>query len=390
MWIIDRSGRQVRSFNETEVDLLERFANDELVGKSVELANAILRRVRQDNQWLRCACTKPNPVMHIALLESGRFVLRNNPGGDDHVSHCPFGKSISRSAGPGDTRAKITRFNMGSVIAPHGEFHADNKGEGDGDTMAPAQRSGVRYPTLSLLLTLLDDAQLNTYNPAVKVSLSEQFQRLRDAASRYALANGSSLAGALDTMMSTGRMIALGKRVVDTVPKGKRAVGFLLDRIEGTEARSVRLLKGGKMDLQGHVERFASNDGPLLALATITPQKPFSKFFVVGHVATAAIASPNLLFPVTGQAERTVVLELIKLVHWLEAKGEVVQLQKPLFDGDNSPDLILRSRTKVLQLILSRVGDNTSEAPANTVVVPLGDDIQPAKKKIIATFLRSS
>jgi|TARA_Y100001934_G_scaffold283650_2_gene405154 hypothetical protein len=390
MWIVDRTGQHVRSFSASEVDLLERFADDNLTGQSVEQANSILRRVRQDNQWLRCACAKPNPIMHIALLESGRLVLRNNPGGAEHQIQCPFGKSINRAAGPSDSRAKITRFNMGSVIAPHGEFHGEGKSGSVAESMAPARQSGVRYPTLSLLLTLLDDAQLNTYNPAVKVSLSEQFQRLRAAASRYALANGSSLAGAMDTMINTGRMIALGKRVIEQVPKGKRAVGLLLDRIEGTEARSIKLLKGGKMELQGHVERFSSNDGPLLALATVTPQKPFSKFFVIGHVATAAIASPNLLFPVTGQAERVVVVELIKLLHWLENKGEVVQLQKPLFDGDNSPDLILRSRTKVLPLILARRDGGESDEIPNAVVVPLGGDIQPAKNKIIATFLRSS
>tara|TARA_R110002033_G_scaffold121641_1_gene164551 strand:- start:2627 stop:3799 length:1173 start_codon:yes stop_codon:yes gene_type:complete len=388
VWIIDRSGQQVRSFSGTEIDLLERYANDDLVGKSVELANAILRRVRQDNQWLRCSCQKPNPVMHIALLDSGRFVLRNNPGGNDHEQRCAFGRSIKRGGSHVDARVKVKRYDLGIVISPHSEYRDGDGNSSPESTDKRISPGGVRHPTLSLILTLLDDAGLNTYDPANRLKLGEQFQRIRDAANRYSLANGVPLSSAMDTVINKPRLIALGKRLLANTAKGVRPVGFLLDRVDSIASRAVHPAEGNPVEFLGHVERFGDNDEPLLAMATVTPARKHSRFFDLGHVATVPVVSRYHLFPVTSEVERLVVIEVIKLTNWLGSKQVAVTLQKPLFAGDGSPDLILKSRKKTLGLYIGTAADMPDVKAKGGIVMPETGDLQPAKNQIIAFFMR--
>lgn len=388
MQIVDRNRALVRSLGTAERALLIGYSEHRLQGHDSELANRLLRSIRNENHWLLCDCSTPRPVMHVALMDNGKLVLRNNPGTADHIESCPCGRD-DHAAGSGvNKQLKTKRYDLSDRISLHSEFA---RGAGAGKAQpAKAPAGAPSKPVLSLLLTLCDDAGLNTYNPAHPLSLTEQFQRIRDAASRYTLANGMPLQTAMDTEISTRRMISLGKRITDLRGTETRPMGLLFDRVMGAKARKLLLHNDKTLDFFGHVERFGPLSPPLLAMATVSTEDARSRFFKAGHVALCSSVNERLLFPVGSEIERKLIAELVGLVNWMHAKGTSVTIQRHLFAAAGMPVIVLRGRVRVLSVIIEEgtLGDDhPAPISPDSIVYRDGEDIAAFKKRVAGAML---
>ncbi|MEH6688700.1 MAG: hypothetical protein V7693_15740 [Halopseudomonas sabulinigri] len=393
MLIVTRTRQHVRSLSADEKSLVHGFCDQSLSGRDTERANRLLRQIRQEDSWLVCDCVAPAPVMHVALLDSGRLVLRNNPGNDAHAPGCICGKSVqsgNRTVQYASTHSTV-RFDSSDQIALHVEFSSTETLQTPQISRSSANaKTGPKKPILSLLLTLCDDARLNDYNPAHKLSVSEQFARIRQVSERYSLAQGIPLSNAMDTKIDMPRMIQLGKRLAGYEKAATRPMGLLFDRVNGAKSRKLSLLDGKSMGFFGHVERYGPISEPMLAMATVTNQQPGSKFFELGHVALIPSVSDRLLFPVGSKVERELVAQLIGLLDWLQGKGVTVTLHRHLFAGDDQPKLQLKGRGRVLSILLREGGvsdPHPSPPSPDLLTVVSAEEFTSIKRKVAGIFM---
>jgi len=390
MLVITKNRKMVRSLSEHERDLLARYCDQRLMSVENERASRILREIRHNDHWLVCDCMTPGPTLHVALVDNGKLFLRNNQSSANHKDDCSFGRSASGSASERtDNRPGYLRFDHSDLISLHAEF-AGSAGAGKSK---PFYAEGTpKKAILSLLFTLLDDAGLTVYDPSAPLGLSEQFARIRAAAGRYTLAQNIALSSAMDTRISVGRMISLGKRLSGLAPKGARPTGLLFDRIDGIKARDLSLSDGKTIPIFGHVERLGTVSGPLLAMATVTTQTPSSSFFELGHVALIPSVSPRHLFPVSSEVERQAVTQIMGLLDWMHGKGVTVTMHRHLFASDRQPGVVLKGREKVVSIFVHEgdlvpLDDGEQIELENTLILNEATDLAVIKRRIAGMFM---
>src|SRR5690554_6591394 len=83
----------VRSLSPDESELIRRYSAQRVTGLEVDRANRLLRQIRMDDCWVECNCAAPAPVMHVALQDNGKLVLRNNPSTAAHADDCACSKA---------------------------------------------------------------------------------------------------------------------------------------------------------------------------------------------------------------------------------------------------------------------------------------------------------
>lgn len=404
MRLISKRREHVRSLSPDECDLVKRYSAQEVSGLEVDRANRLLRQARMDNHWVECDCVNPAPVMHVRLEDNGKLVLSNNPSTHEHAIGCACGKAAgAKGLRSPSSKPETARFDRNDQIALHVEFsgitplqETQNSSRSAKAITAP---TGPKKPVLSLLLTLCDDAGLNVYNPARPVSLSAQFQNIRDAADRFTLAQGIPLSSAMDTRIDMRRMIQLGKRLKAMGHRRGRITGLLFDRVKGFEARTLTLTDGKAMGFFGHVEKTSALPAPLLAMATVTTQTPGGTFFELGHVAMMPSVSGSNLFPVGSAFERELVLALMGLCDWMLKKNVCVSIHRHLLTDDSYPALVLRSRDRLLELRIGEPSvlteDEQSEAAdsqqriedTQVLWVTETDDLALIKRRIAGYFM---
>lgn len=394
MWIVDRGIQVVRSLSEHERDLLVGFAQSALRGQDVERCNSLLRSIRGNGHWIGCDCQKPMPILNVALQDSGRLLLRNNPEGVLHAEKCIFAHDDKQpSKAKSGICQEVIRFSNDSPIALHVEFQPSSKGEVHQISRSNAPRARGRKRLLSFLLSLMDSAGLTVYRPSSKWSLSEQYAALRTAAQQFTLSPGLPLGSYLDTRISRKGLFALATKLKQAKEFGAhRRAGLLLDRIESVKGRSVVPLNGDGMDFFGHVERAASCGHPALGLASVTTIKPGSQFYELGNIALVPILSGTCMFPVNDEHERPLLLDLFSLLDWMyQSKGVEVSAVRHPFAEEDAHLVELRSTKMILRVDLSEGIPTEAPPPAGLTTLQLStmNSFASLKKLVASRFLGS-
>lgn len=396
MWIIDKANRQqVRSLTTGEVELLEKFVEDALGGQAAERANALLRGIRRDHQWLGCNCAKPMPVLHVALLDTGKLSLKNNQHGALHRATCVF--RHENTSGKNEKRASsntLDPIDPSSHIALHSEFSETSRGEVGKISRSSASRTERSQNRLiALLWSLCESAGLTAWSPVQRKTVSEQFAALRAASKRYTLSPGIPMEAYLDTRMTKQRLVAMSKRLRESKQFGHhRRVGLLLDVLDSVQGREVTLFDGDTVDFFGHLERQHRLSSPLLALATVTASRAHSNFYELGHIAALPVLSKTELFPVMNAEDRAYVAEIFRLLEWLfKARAIEVSALRRLSALPGEESLELRSRHLILHVDLATTALSEGEIPPVTMPETLRlcdyPSLDDFKKVIVKRFI---
>jgi len=392
MWIVDKRMQTVRTLGPDELALVTSFVEHTNRGQDVERANALLRGIRTDGYWLACDCNMPAPVMNVALLDSGRLVIRNNPDGHSHKEICPFAKDDSA----GENQQKQSGHNIGRIgldghIALHVEFSGGSKGDVRQISKNGAISSSPKKKVLSVLLTLMEQAGLTRYDPTNGPSLTEQFAALRQAADRMTLHPGIPLGRYFDSRLNNQRLVAMSKRLREDIDFGSsRKVGLLVDIIDSIHGREITVSGGDSLHFFGRVERAAPVTSPSLALATVTSQQQGLRFFELGQVASVPVASKRILFPLHSGEQRESILDLFSLLEWLSKKGVNVIAARHPFAVGRDHLIELRHRNKMLTLDLTEgLGGQAIESIEQPNIIALSQyrDISAMKRHIAGAFM---
>ena len=394
MRIVDRNMQLVRSLSSHELELLSGFVSGNQTGRDAESCSALLRSIRHERHWLGCDCRLPMPVLNVALMDSGRLVLRNNPDGSQHAENCLYAHEYAPGGAPAAIKSQIIeRESYDQPIALHVEFSGTRKGVVQQISRSGAVSAPQKKPLLSLLLTLMDVAGLTTYNPATKMPVADQFAGIRNAAQRFTLSPGLPMNGYLDTRISKQRLVALSDRLKKAdVFAGHRRVGLLIDQVESVSGRKVEVVNGGSVEFFGHVERQGSSSFPALAMATVTTAKSGSRFYELAHISMVPIVGEGCMFPVLDDHERLHVLDLFGLLGWLHrTKSIVVMALRHPFSDESASFIELRSNRLIIWLDLRAPCPSAHRESTPHSLLRLGDfeSMAALKKQIVARFLGS-
>lgn len=394
MWILTHCLATVRTLSDRERELLAGYVASSLVGQEVAHANSLLSKIRSDGQWLGCECRLPMPVFNVALMDSGRFVVRNNPEGNPHRFDCPFSHDLIKGRTAQSTREQIvTRISDESHVALHSEFHAAGK-----DSVPKISRtdaSSSRVPSrrlLSLSMSILERAGLNVYSPKSKPTVAEQYEAIRKSVRSYTLSPGVPLDNFFETKLTTQRLVAMSLKLRTSKAFGSsRRVGLLFDAIPGVKGRSIQLFSGQEISFFGHIERSAAPSFPSLALATVTPQASSTGFYEIGNVATVPVISKSCFFPVLDDADRTGVTSIFGLLDWFHSSRKIeITAVRHVFSIDGGALLELRSSKLILYVCFQNANMVEVAPPAAMIeVVRLSDfeNLTALKKAVTKRFL---
>ncbi|MDU4254414.1 hypothetical protein [Pseudomonas sp.] len=386
MRIIDRSLQTLRLLSVAEVELLRLF----IAGKS-DAQPELLARVRADHRWLACDCVTPAPVMHVALLDGGRFVLKNNPDAAEHAPGCPFVRTEYDGKNSGGSISHIVpRLQPDSHVALHSEFKGNSMG------IAPqiSRRNGVGNPRpkalLSLLLSILESAGMDSYSPHRPLTIGEQYAAIRNAAGRFVLKPGIPLDHVLDTRINFQRLVAMSKKLRDTEAFGTlRRYGLLLDVLNKVGPRQLVLDDGSKLNFFGSTEVLHSRSVPLLTLATVASQETGSNYYHLGKVAFVPVLSSRHLFPVVDDKDRENVQEIFALLRWFHEKKQIqVTASRCFFQGGDGYMMALKSGAQLLELDLHPHQLDGLESNSNELSLSAFGSIEGLKKRIVAQLLK--
>jgi hypothetical protein len=395
MWIVNRQLQGIRTLNGGEIALIKSYLANTVAGIDVVRSTALLREVRSQHHWLTCGCTNPAPVMHVALLDTGRLVIRNNQNGPEHSAGCDFARQIAVGSARSQSKAAVVvKQQPDDLIRLHSNFSNAGAGKGSSTVSGKQQTSQPKKRLLSLLLTLMDMAELNRYDPADPQDNSAQFKALRDAADRLTVHPGIPLSRFFDTRVRKDRLFYMAKRLRESTDFGtNRKVGLMMDVIAGTAGRTIKLSNGDELDFFGSVERNFASHNPSLVLATVTTQQAGSKFFELGQLAVVPVASRNVMFPVGAGEDPKDVVRVLELLDWLQRKGVRVVAVRYLFTSEGGSLIELRHTQKIVTLNLAEgqpkqdFDDDKSAAPGEVLERCNYRDIDQMKRHIAKVFL---
>lgn len=382
MRLVDTHGAVVRSLTAAEQAQLNAYAQARLRGREQLQANQWLLGVRAAGHWLACDCQHGAPPMLNVTLDghTGSLFLKNNPGTPEHAPHCPF--AHQDRGGAGDEPALPATW-----LAPDVPLQLL------ADFNDPARGSNRRGVLLNLLLTWLEAAGLNTYQPGAKRTLTEQFAALRHVAARYPLIDRVPASHYLESRLDIKHMMMLKARLQASRAFGRhRRHGLLLDCVNDVRARKVFGEHAGKgIDFQGHHSLWggAHCGGPLLAMALYSPAVPGSQFFELIHVATLPVLARQQLFPVFRAEEREPLHAVVKLLEWMASKGVAVTLRRPVLGGHGEDELLLSAAVDRV-LAVSLLAQPTGPEPRSDTFKRLADfkSIDTFCKYVAGFFMR--
>jgi len=387
MRIIDRTLQTIRALSVVEQEALRLFA----IGKSSP--PELLSKVRMKQHWLACDCQSPAPIMHVALRDSGRVMLKNNPDGSDHRHGCPFARSANDNESVSRANSQsVDRLPIGGHVALHSEFQPIDKGLPQQISRSVALPKAKPKATLSLLLTLMELAELDTYCPSRPVSLSEQYAAIRHAAGRFVLSPGIPLTHVMDTRISKQRLVALAKRLRETKEfSARRRYGVLLDVIQKTGPRQLIIDDAGELDFFGNAEALHGRSAPLLTLATVASQEHGSGYYQLGKVAFVPVLSAHQLFPVVDDIDRENVQSLFGLLRWLHEKKQiVVTASRSLFQPGAGYGISLRHGAQVLDVDLNQSTLDGEPLPSAPYSIKQAGSLDALKKQLAGAIIKGS
>src|SRR5690606_1728914 len=150
------------------------------------------------------------------------------------------------------------------------------------------------------------------------------------------------------------RLFYMAKRLRESTDFGtNRKVGLMMDVIAGTASRTIKLSNGDDLDFFGSVERNLATNNPSLALATVTTQQAGSKFFELGQLAIAPVASRRVMFPVGAGEDSKDVVQILDLLDWLQGQGVRVVAVRYLFTSEGGSLIELRHTQKIVTVNLA-------------------------------------
>lgn len=387
MRIIDRSLKHVRDLSVVEMEGLRLF----VTGKAG--APALLSRVRQDGHWLSCECQQPGPVMHVARRDDGSVSLKNNPDGREHAPGCQFDRSTAESGTKRTTPGhELARVPIGSHAALHSEFHGTGKGIGGQISRSATLDSRHRNSLLSMLMTLIELAELGVYSPARPLTLGEQFAAIRHAAARFTIHPGIPMDHVFDTRISKARLVAMAKRLRDVDGFGKsRRYGLLADVIKSTGPRNLVIDDDVQIDFFGNVESLHGKKAPLLTLATVTTQEINSNFYQLGKVAFVPVLSPHHLFPVVNESDRDVVSEVFGLLRWLDTKKQIQTVAtRDVYQEGAGYVMTIRTGGLLFELDLNPSSLDGPSPSASVLSLSELGSLEALKKRIAVTVIKGA
>ncbi|WP_122378171.1 hypothetical protein [Pseudomonas cannabina] len=394
MWVLTHDLGTVRTLSDRERELLEGFVASNLAGQEVAHANSLLRRIRSDGQWIGCECCLPMPVLNVALMDSGRLVMRNNPEGNQHKPGCPFSHDLIKNKPASKPKDHlVTRVNDDSHIALHSEFQSSGKGSVPKISRTDAAVTQVPpRKLLSLSMSILERAGLNVFSPASKPSVAHQYEAIRKSVRSLTLSPGVPLDNFFETKLSKQRLVAMSVKLRASKAFGaSRRVGLLMDTIQGVKGRSLQLFGSDELTFFGHIERSAPPSFPALALATVTGQAASTGFFEIGNVATIPVLSKTCLFPVFDEADRTAVQSIFGLLDWFYTTKKIeITAVRHIFSLDGGALLELRSPKLILYVCFQDANMGEGAPPANMIeVVRLStfENLSGLKKALTKRFL---
>lgn len=387
MRIVDRSLQTLRQLSVVEEEALRMFAS----GRSGP--PQLLARIRAKHHWLACDCISPAPVMHVAQKDGARLVLKNNPDAADHAPGCLFSRSDSSTKnGQSKNSHSADRMAVNGHCALHSEFQRVRKGEPQQISRSNAVPTPRPKAVLSLLMSLIELAGLDTFSPAKPLSLADQYSALRRAAGRFVIKPAIPLDHLLDTRITKQRLVSMAKKLRETDAFGSaRRYGVLVDVLKKTGPRQLVLDDGTTMDFFGNAEALHARSVPLLAMATVATQEVSSNFYQLGKVAFIPTLSARHLFPVVDDVDRANVQELFSLLRWLHEKRNIdVTVTRNLFQAGAGYVVSLKAGAQLLELDLnpSPLGD---ASPCDTCLsISHFGSFEALKKRVIAVFLKGA
>lgn len=390
MWIVTKQNENVRELSPYERELVLGYTRGNLTGQAYEQAGRILRGIRRDQHWLACDCSSPVPLMNLALLDSGTLALKNNRSSPAHLDSCPFIKQESPDENDiSQRRHKETRIAPDSHLALHSEFSGETKGAGQQISRSGAVETGKSQKRLlSLLMSISESAAIHEFIPGKERTITEGFQRLREALWRYQLLPGVPMQPYSDSRLDKRRLFMLASKLRESKAFGvRRKYGVLLDVVPGIAGRKIKLTPETELSFFGHVERWSSASGPYLILSTVAAEHKGTQFYELAHVAVIPVLSNKCYLPVAFDEERPLLNEVLSILNWLWTKHKIqVTLRRNIFSDLRNIELIGKGKMLVLDLD-STLREANEIQPSSLSLADVEGDVDHFKKRIARYFL---
>lgn len=365
-------GALKRWLSEDEETAVKNFSGRRQVCSAQErtLAENVIHEMRQQELWLQCSCVAGDtPALNNAKLRFETRTLFLSGFGHSHDSSCPMHRVFK---GDEDTTRSGTRKTAGSKRLNYRDFLPKDESEttikAPGGTVSTGQdrTRRKRRPRLArLLLTLIEDAGLNTFSPISP--LPNQAPRawlaaLAASAETQEFVRGRRLSEIVrfqPAMGEAAREILMQEleRPDANWPAGKARVFYQIFMSDLVCREHVTFSwKGG--ELRFEPERGVSINGesqggirpPYWVILAFRRSAKGSLICSEGYAH--ALFRRNCPVPVDSGLERQTLESIAEAASWLKGRAGKLTLVKPLFDievdvegekGFVLPDFIIRS-----------------------------------------------
>jgi hypothetical protein len=354
-------------FTGDSMELIKRFDNGEPYrivrqlsqSEKLDLENhtdrgsELLADVWDKNWWITCDCQRQHKtIMTVRKTEIGTFHIVTLKKRGDHLPDCPFYSDESSS----EKGAQVD----GRVDSTFVTFHRDSMGAAkestDDDTSGKSYASS-KPKLYRFLMTLIDDAKLNVFNPAKQPTLAEQFQEIQTVAGRYYLAPNVLLTKFFWTHPAAfNKSCVLLKESKDLFKDPIRPQGLHCWLAEKASGQSIICQGDASFNVRTPIVksgRHGQSDGPWIVLSTLSHSMESSTWYELQKSVAIMVASKSVLMPVDSRYEQAVALAGMRYCRWmLDAHKRKVIIEKPVFalpgDGTVKPDFIFRSAGKTV------------------------------------------
>ena len=317
-----------------------------------ELAEKLLREMRQLAAWLQCDCVPgDSPAMNSARLMQDTGTLFLAGFNHEHAPDCAMYRPFSGDAGATGTGTRKTagsrRISYRSFLPPD---DADTRIRVQGKQIAPADdrtRRTRRSRIARLLLSLIEDAGLNrlaTLNPLPVRGVMESVNALRTVTENIEFTRDRRLS---DIVRFTPAMSEYGREKLmqelerrDTHwPSGKTRMFFQIFMSDHVTRDEV-LFRWPGGELPFRPERGVSINGEAQDGARppywviLSFRRGMDGTVICSEGYAHALFRRGCPIPVDNGMERTTIESLSEVAGWLAKKQDapVLSLEKPLFD----------------------------------------------------------
>ncbi len=368
MWLVKKSnpypGAQSTEIPAEDATALRAAYAGESSREQLTAALKLSESARRFDNWIACDCRQAEglyPLLTPAYLGSaGTYYIRRLTGSDrpNHASDCIF-----RFERPVPGLGPIAEGRSAPIVSPTGNFSVLTPeiatDISEKSTTAPArEKQSKSVPPLARqlwrLMFLAGLTKLDPIQRSQKPSIKSEMSKLRVAAERLDVVDGSALASVLSTFPADYHRKALFAKIRQASkqwPDGAPLQGFLLAYTPDASGKKLLFNDIEPILVAGELARPVSDDSkaraPYLSL-TVVGEHPSAGGLTALRSYAQPIYSGAQFIPVDSHFERQV-LRLINKVRFRLAEERPsleISIDKPVFDrmtedGPCRPDFVL-------------------------------------------------